>query len=310
MHRLTAGGSLAAVTIASPSAAWLQAEPRRLFMHSAFSEVVNLRSADGQFLTLLTRDNDAGPFAMRLAGRQLPSVPAGVPATAEGGTIILGDWQIDWRGAARWNPTLGSLEQPSDVSLSPLLNSLRKVDSIFAKAALSLSPNTGRGARGERARASLFHDYLVAQSMHLLKVLRAGLQGNERALTEAVRGLLGFGPGLTPAGDDCLLGVLAARRMSGEPVGDFEAMIRDSAAGTTALSAAFLQEACDGRFAGQWHHLRDALAARQAELIEASLHRILTYGASSGADALVGWVIGMSLRNPSARASAPRYLAD
>ncbi|MBS1253628.1 MAG: hypothetical protein MAG451_02680 [Anaerolineales bacterium] len=309
MHRLTSGGSLAAVTIASPSATWLQAEPRRLFVHSAFSRVVNLRSADGQFLTLLTRDNDAGPFAMRLAGRQLPSVPVGVPASAEGGTITLGDWQIDWHGAAGWNPTLGSLEQPSDVSLSSLLNSLRKVDSIFAEAVLPLSPKTGRGARGERAHASLFHDYLAVQTMHLLTMLCAGLQGNERALTEAVRGLLGFGPGLTPAGDDCLLGVLAARRMSGEPARILKTLVGDLAGRTTALSAAFLREACNGRFAGQWHHLRDALAAKQAALIEASLRRILAYGASSGADALGGWVIGMSLRNPSTEASAPRYLA-
>ncbi|MFQ5854989.1 MAG: DUF2877 domain-containing protein [Anaerolineae bacterium] len=159
-----------------------------------------------------------------------------------------------------------------------------------------LPPQSWGGGEGlgEGATPSAFHVRLAIQAATHLATLRAGLQGDDTALTTAVRALLGFGEGLTPAGDDCLLGVLAARRMLGRPAGALEDTIRRSVSRTTVLSAAFLRTACDGQFAGHWHRLRDALDGGDAAEIAGAVRHILAHGATSGADALVGWVVGVA----------------
>ncbi len=308
---------ITSLTIAEPVAAWLQAEPRRLRVHSAFPQAINLVGDDSQFLTLLAQDTDDGPFALRLACPRLPDVPADTTGRAAHGTIFLGPLVIDWRSATRWDPTL----KPFEAALGspvPVLGCLHESDSILGRALLALSPlapisvNLSRerrsssgfsrvsrpsgllGTRSLGLDLSAFHAQLTTQAAGHLATLRAGLQGDHTALTSAVHSLLGFGEGLTPAGDDCLLGVLAARRMSGQPAGLLEATIGASTSRTTSLSAAFLQAACDGQFAGHWHRLRNALENRETADVEGAVRRILAHGATSGADAMVGWVVAMA----------------
>ena len=299
---------ITAVTITEPVAVWLQTGSRRLRVHSVFPQAINLVGDDSQFLTLLAQDADDGPFALRLAGPRLPDVPADTTGRAAHGTIFLGPLLIDWRSATRWDPTLKPLDKTCAVPLG-LLDRLHRSDSIFGL--FSLTPirvNLSRERRsssgfsrvsrpsGLSGTRSLFHAQLTTQAAGHLATLRAGLQDDDAALAGAVRSLLGFGEGLTPAGDDCLLGVLAARCMSGQPAGLLEATIRASVSRTTSLSAAFLRAACDGQFAGHWHRLRDALALGEGVEIEEAVRRILSHGATSGADALVGWVVGLASR--------------
>lgn len=309
---------IAALTIAEPVAMWLEEGPRCLWVHSAFSRAINLVGKDGRFLTLLAESADDGPFALRLSCPRLPPVQAGTPALVDPGTLAVSPLLIDWQSATRWNPTLRPLEKPLDPYSS--LNCLHESDSVFVRALFALSPLLSKGARvqggrgerlvsiesllflpctsapplpcleGERADLSALHTRLAIQAATHL----AALGGDDTALTNAARALLGFGEGLTPAGDDCLLGVLAARRMVGEPAGVLEEIIRGSASRTTSLSAAFLRAACNGQFAAHWHRLRDALAGEDAGEIEEAARRVLAHGATSGADALVGWVVGMT----------------
>lgn len=302
--------TLTSLTIAEPVAAWLQAEPRRLRVHSAFPQAINLVSNDSQFLTLLAQDADDGPFALRLACPRLPDVPAGTPGHAAHGSISLGLLAIDWRSATRWDPTLKPIEKLNSSPL-PVPAYLHQSDSLLVCALLaryplthlvqlwqrgepdSPPPNLGEGT-GVGADPPTFQKRLAIQATALL----AGLQGDDTTLRRAVRSLLGFGEGLTPAGDDCLLGVLAARRMLGQPAGALEATIQGYASRTTALSGAFLRAGCAGQFADHWHHLRDALAAGEAEMIEEAAGRIITHGATSGADALTGWLVGVATSAP------------
>ncbi|MFQ5594674.1 MAG: pseudouridine synthase [Anaerolineae bacterium] len=308
---------LTSLTIAEPVAAWLQTEPRRLRVHSAFPEAINLVGNDSQFLTLLAQDADDGPFALRLACPRLPDVRAGASGRAAHGTIFLGPLVIDWRSATRWDPTLKPIEKALG-SPVPVLGCLHESDSILVRALHALSPllRTSKVGESDQMRSPLplppqnwgglrggwpgdddpsaFQAQLDTQAASHLAALWAGLQGDDAALAGAIHSLLGFGQGLTPAGDDCLLGVLAARRMSGQPAGLLEATVRASASRTTSLSAAFLQAACAGQFAGHWHRLRDALASEEAAESEEAVRRILTHGSTSGTDALVGWMIGLA----------------
>jgi len=116
------------------------------------------------------------------------------------------------------------------------------------------------------------------------------LQDNDQPrLAEAAAALAGLGPGLTPAGDDFLAGVMWGLRFAGERDVDARcAAIVDAAAPrTTPLSAALLRAAGAGLADARWHALLDALDRGQDA--SAALRAVLAQGATSGADAWAGF---------------------
>jgi hypothetical protein len=78
----------------------------------------------------------------------------------------------------------------------------------------------------------------------LERALRTG-----QPLERAVDRLIGLGPGLTPAGDDVLAGVLVALAVTGDEVtrGRLAAAVLPRTHRTTVVSAGFLRHAADGR---------------------------------------------------------------
>jgi hypothetical protein len=136
------------------------------------------------------------------------------------------------------------------------------------------------------------------------RVLRDAL-GGEGAVAGAVRGLVGLGPGLTPAGDDVVAGALVALVAAGdlERAGAVLDGVRACRQRTTALSAALLDHAGAGRAVPQlarylhapWDP--DALAA------------LLAVGGSSGAALALGAGIGLSAAAATMASPADREVA-
>jgi hypothetical protein len=116
---------------------------------------------------------------------------------------------------------------------------------------------------------------------------------------EAFRGLVGLGPGLTPAGDDFLCGYLAGLRSqaTGDPslarfVMALETAFReapDLLAATNDISAAFLAEAFEGRFGAALVAFAEAALGLTGELDEA-VAVLGALGHSSGTDAAAGFL--------------------
>ncbi len=142
-------------------------------------------------------------------------------------------------------------------------------------------------------------DFALAQRAtwaagELLQGLRAG---DEARVARGAEALAGLGPGLTPAGDDFLVGLMAALHAWPKllPTGWMPeraaAIIAHAAAGrTTRLSAAWLRHAAVGEFGEAWHTLIHALAEGETAAIRSAAERILHTGATSGADALAGFL--------------------
>lgn len=109
----------------------------------------------------------------------------------------------------------------------------------------------------------------------------------------AVAGLLGRGPGLTPAGDDLLCGALAAARLFGIPGASLAVAVRDRLAlpvVTTALSRQLLLRALAGDGLPELQRLAEAICARAG--VEPALRRLLRIGHSSGAALATGLLAG------------------
>ena len=120
----------------------------------------------------------------------------------------------------------------------------------------------------------------------------------------AAAGLIGLGPGLTPAGDDLLTGLLIGAwslHLSPAEAAQRERLARlleeaAAAHGTTDVSATYLYHASQGRATGR---LRDVLLAlarpgdgvRLAEAIP----RALAMGRTSGADGLLGLLSALTI---------------
>lgn len=107
------------------------------------------------------------------------------------------------------------------------------------------------------------------------------------------RQIAGLGQGLTPAGDDYILGALYAVWIIHPPeiAYSFAKEIVDTAApSTTSLSAAWLRAAERGEAGVLWHEFFDALDKGENSSILLQIQKLLSVGETSGADALAGFL--------------------
>lgn len=109
----------------------------------------------------------------------------------------------------------------------------------------------------------------------------------------AAQKLAGLGQGLTPAGDDSILGTIYAAWIVHSP--EVASVLAEEVANTaapltTSLSAAWLRSAGRGGAGILWHEFFDALISSDPARIQEAMDKILDVGETSGADALVGFI--------------------
>jgi hypothetical protein len=142
-----------------------------------------------------------------------------------------------------------------------------------------------------RPRVACFEAWLRGRCL-LDAPLSRGMTGQEQ-VASAVSSLVGLGPGLTPSGDDFLMGALAALDALGQT--NMRAVLAQAvvaAAGRTSpLSASLLRAAGAGHVGENLHLMVGALAAGDADAAIAQAARM---GHTSGWDALTGAVVTLS----------------
>jgi len=224
-------------------------------VHSVFDHAINILWHDGRLLTLLGSTPIAAPFAVALF--QLPPRNAVTP----GLRIRRSDFDCTQSETV-------ALEMPR----GPL---------AFHPGSLPEPPGGHALASGAGLRAR--------------RALGQGLAARDlAAFADAACQLIGLGEGLTPAGDDCVLGALAAiHRLAPEWLMENRAqrhrLVAAARTRTTDVARDFLLEALDGRFAEPVLHL---LTARTDDLADRAARDLLAMGATSGADTLSGIRLG------------------
>jgi hypothetical protein len=155
---------------------------------------------------------------------------------------------------------------------------------------------------------------LAKIALPLLRLLLQASQERDLANVEkAARGLAGLGPGLTPSGDDTLGGFTGVLALAGSQSGmDREAnkhlveVIANAAQPrTTLLSATLLAHAARGEMAEHVGELLMALTlpGEETATVLQAAERVLAYGACSGGDTLLGFLLGLQV------ASLDRHVA-
>ena len=247
----------------------------------------NLVDKDRSVITLLAPSVGDGPFGI-VIDTAFDGLSVGDPAHADADRLVVGDLTVRLDSAAIWEPCPDW----------PRLRATRERIALGFRA-LDTWPSSAdwgglahiTGADQYAAGEPTFMSRLARGKEAYSRLIAEGLgEGKRDSLVEGTRLLAGLGPGGTPAGDDFLVGVMAAIWLLGDEA--VPPIMADTAAPrTAAVSAAFLRAAGRGEFIASWHTLLEVLAAGDTDRVEKAAKRVESFGASSGADALDGFIL-------------------
>jgi hypothetical protein len=270
---------------------------------------------DAGWLALLARDAVRVPFGLVTAvpreRRPFAGVTPSTPVTVGGGEVRLGPAETSGAGAVGyrviryWDPGVprlcGALNGPAV---------LRRAEAVtrLVRAIGAASDPTGAAVPGAESDPGVEPDpparaedaEYSAAPVGALESALAHPDPDPVQVRAAVDGLLGLGPGLTPAGDDVLAGALCALAAAADE--PRRRALTDATVGalprTVPISAALLRQACRGRTVPQVADLLRAVAGSGD--LEGVPGRLAAVGHTSGAALALG--VRTALR---ARAAAP-----
>lgn len=254
----TASGHTVPSAACAPLAPLLSGPRRRARVVAATSTMLAVRIDEGvdggpELVVVATPDAVVLPCSMTV-GQALPALPCGAPAA-------VGDGHLDLPGGAvvpaRWRPVR--------------------------------APAVTRPARCAARAAGLQAPWLDPSLLDRAEALALAF-GSGAAFGPAVDRLLGFGPGLTPAGDDVLAGALVAARALGHAKAGRLASAVDASRPferTSSVSAGLLRYAARGLAVAELTALLMALDSAGGDVATAHA-RLLRVGHTSGAALFLG----------------------
>lgn len=252
-------------------------------VHSVFAQACNVACND-TLLTLGASGLGDGPTTLRMAR----GAPGDLRDWFDVGELVSCRRGCLRTGRVRLRLSLASVWRPAE--LGPLLPPSR-IEAHLYHAQLRL-------AHRRRAHASV----LDAEGAPVVAALRDAcrLLDREQAARH-VNVLVGWGEGLTPAGDDFLVGLIAGLDARVGPEGRrrrfrsaFAAALGCRTQRTTPIAAHYLRLAAGGHYAEPLVRLRHALLCEDdGDAVDAALHRALAVGATSGADTVSGLLAGL-----------------
>lgn len=235
--------------------------------HSCYRNVVNYLNKEGELLSFVNRKISPGPKRIWIE-KDLDFLKIGSSLPEEIAISSLKSFLCDSGSVAKSfrnrltfskpipGPATTKIIAELDSNIAPYFSLFKKESNINALIIEMISEK--------------LHNYLV--------------NDNVKSLID----LLGFGPGLTPLGDDVILGVLLCRNH----------LFFDSALNSTIkykcktntlpISGCFLKSACECAFSDDFFELvSDVFVCKKVK--ESTVKKILNYGSSSGYGILYGF---------------------
>ncbi len=280
---------LFAISIAPAAKEWLL-ETQQATVLQTFESVINIVNQESNVLSLVSEKIGNGPFSLVLGIDSFSdSSTTELPVKVFEDGLWVGNLLILVSGAKEWDarPDWARVRQHEGSVLwateriASLLQEHAKPDSL---ARLILDP---------RAALPLPARIVQAAEQSIPLLYEAIGQSDEIKLIQAAKQLAGMGPGLTPAGDDVLVGVMHGlwAMLPPEQAAELSHTIARAAIPRThALSGAWLAATARGEAAEPWHQLLAAISEENPTALQHAVLRILPTGHTSGADALGGFL--------------------
>ncbi len=285
-----------AVGIVSIDTAFLQLLRHGRFrarVHSVFERVINVEHESGELFTLACRDVDNAPSTaiLDLAGFGAIDVAAGDVVVCDTERMRVGDrLSIALTAASPWECTLAAYPAVAS-NLQANLRSLQtRIEDLGAAG----------GMLASRAPASAFEAAVTALlEQHAARLARSLSRSDFAAACRHAKGMFGLGPGLTPSGDDFLVGLFAVLNIPASPchgwLGGGADVLAGAERSTNAISLAALTQAARGRVRESIAALIEHLMYGAPEGLVTPLQRVLSIGSTSGTDIVAGIRCGFEL---------------
>ena len=303
---------LRAVTETPATRDWIARAASPTVMH-VFDGAVNLLDGEAGVLSLVGHPLGAGPFTMVLRPERPDDVgrirfsdwlDSRSKIHVEAGLLIAGRLHILLREADWWDPSLpwARLREQCDAmtaSMGKLSAWLRTFAPPGSFAPLLWEASAGKANAGKMAQAML--ERAQEPARNLTRALAAG--DAESAVASASQ-LAGLGGGLTPSGDDFIIGAMYGVRLVADMAWaeDVSRRMAESAGQKTVrISQAWLEAAARGEASMTWHRLCAAVLDGDPERMQRTTQDLLAVGHTSGADALTGFLSVLKAAFPSLR---------
>lgn len=289
--RPTRPKTLKALSISKAVAASISDELFHGRVLSCFTAACNLTDETNRVVSLVTTEVGYGPLNVVVESQDpFVGIKAGLKATVERHKVAIGErLAVDLKDAVVWDAVVswGKIAAQAMAVLWDHLQEQATSESLLAFWVAAVRPLSGVGMA--------FHEMARDAAERLLLALR---RGERHSIAIYTSKLAGLGPGATPAGDDFLAGLMAGLRAwprflapCGLPIDDACASIGQAAIlRTRVFSGAHVRAAQVGQMSAHWHRLAAALAAADETAIRDAANNLLSFGATSGADALAGFV--------------------
>lgn len=248
-----------------------------LHVHSCFEKAINLETEEGKLVTLLSKTKKMVPYGICLPLDSMPRLSVGRRVLISSTDILIEGKCYSLVDTPAIAPTMHRPALTTNAQgLSHFLSVTSQKGGLFDayRFLLDLDDKVNCG------------DLLTENALSRIKGLVDALNLNE-VTTESVKGLVGMGQGLTPSGDDFIVGLLSAlwaceshKRFS------LGKSCLPHLSSTTKVSAEMLSHAIEGRFS---QVVLDFYRGERQELLG-----FLSYGHTSGHDILCGIHAGLS----------------
>ncbi len=228
---------------------WLQ-DGRQTRLLNLFDDVCNLVDDIGNVFSLVSPKVGAGPFSMVIEGEFTALIDAEplISIVPNIQLLRIGSLTIETNQAVLWDP-------------KPPWSSLEKSWLLDEPAPRHVNPDI---------------ESLLQQVLH-------GIANNDFAdVRIGAYRLAGLGNGLTPSGDDLLMGIIYGLWVWRPDKELMHLIVETAVPRTTTLSAAFLKAAAEGEATIHWHNLINEHSD--------AVNQILAIGDSSGRDAWTGFI--------------------
>jgi len=240
-------------------------------VESVFRRALNLVAPDGSLLTIHSRDGLHGPGSLltdledcRLLGKVGDEIEISSSSINLDGRLVKLDTCVFYSSRR-----LPIQTQPKIIAVDWLEKELSK-----------------------KATSSSFwsqaDDYFSQAISKKLNLARRDFLQDPNSIKSASQ-LIGLGIGLTPTGDDYLLGFLAVTKLSAhrtEAIDKLSGNIRELMTRTTRISQHFLKAATENQFSDLTYDFLVSMENGQKD--QKALEALMSYGASSGSDIATG----------------------
>ncbi|MEK5252824.1 DUF2877 domain-containing protein [Paenibacillus sp. FSL E2-0201] len=264
------------------------------FVHSTFNRTLNIQCLDsGDLYTIACKGIDNAPNTLIIDLEDFEEADIRVNDLVSSDHSVLSitnKMSITIEGIKNWTCILPEYPSVADV-LEMNLSTMKQYIKLH-----------GNNSRIERAFKSgnPFDDEMSRMLHERTQLLVSELQ-NKRMATAIIHAasLIGLGPGLTPAGDDFLVGLFTVFNIENHQYFSHhsfcEEVVLHAKALTNDISYMALAKAAAGQVRESIIDLMEALFRGSEEVLISSLRRVLAIGSTSGTDIALGIIAGLEM---------------